>query len=330
MTARDEISKTMALLFKGVHELRVLHTGRSGISSGYFSDPEKATEWACKYSKDPSVKGIYMTINPCDPACLARSPEACKPYAKTTTSDSEITRRYWFPIDCDANRIADVSSTDEEKAAAEAVASRIHDYLREEGFTGLVLADSGDGRHILIPTDLPNDREAADLCARVLVALAEKFSTDKAHVDKKLFNASRILKAYGTMARKGSNTRERPHRMSKIVAGGNGHHAPVARELLEKIAAQAKAPPKEEKQSGDMAAKMEEFLDWGNIQHGERMDYRGGLKWQVDCPFDESHRIPDAAVYQLPSGALAFGCSHNSCAGRTWWDSANSSRGARA
>ena len=77
-------------------------------------------------------EGIYMTINPCDPACLARSPEACKPYAKTTTSDSEITRRYWFPIDCDANRIADVSSTDEEKAAAEAVASRIHDYLREE------------------------------------------------------------------------------------------------------------------------------------------------------------------------------------------------------
>ena len=38
MTARDEISKTMALLFKGVHELRVLHTGRSGISSGYFSN----------------------------------------------------------------------------------------------------------------------------------------------------------------------------------------------------------------------------------------------------------------------------------------------------
>ena len=137
-------------------------------------------------------------------------------------------------------------------------------------------------------------------------------------MDKKLFNASRILKAYGTMARKGSNTRERPHRMSRIVAGGNGHHAPVARELLEKIAAKAKAPPKEEKQSGDIAAKIEEFLDWGNIQHGARMAYKDGLKWQVDCPFDESHRRPDAVVYLLTSGALGFRCSHNSCAGRAW------------
>jgi hypothetical protein len=48
------------------------------------------------------------------------------------------------------------------------------------------------------------------------------------------------------------------------------------------------------------------------------MAYRDGFKWQVTCPFDESHRIPDAVVYQLPNGAMAFRCSHNSCVGRIW------------
>ena len=140
---------------------------------------------ARKLSKNPALPGIYMTINPCDPACLARCPEAYKPYAETTTNDSEIARRCWLPIDCDAKRVADVSSTDEEKAAAGAVASRIHDYLHEEGFPGLVLADSGNGWHILIPIDLPNDAGSAALCSRFLSALAEKFDTDKARRGQK-------------------------------------------------------------------------------------------------------------------------------------------------
>ena len=298
-------------------ELRVPKAGRSKTISGYFLNPEKLVEAVRKLSKNSTLPGIYLTINPCVPGCLARCAEAYKPYAETTTNDSEIARRCWLPIDCDAKRVSDVSSTEEEKAAAGELAYQILKYLNEEGFTGLILADSGNGWHILIPIDLPNDAAAA-LCSAFLSALAQKFDTGKAVVDKKLFNASRILKAYGTVARKGSDTRERPHRMSRIVSGENGHHAPVARDLLEKIAAKVKAPPKEEQQSGDIAGKIEEFLEWGNIQHGARMAYKDGLKWQIACPFDESHGAPDAVVYLLTSGALGFTCSHNSCAGRGW------------
>jgi hypothetical protein len=318
MTAPDEITKGIGLLYKpgDVVELRVPKAGRLKTISGYYSDPEKLAEAVRKLSKDTALAGIYWTINPCVPACLARCPENHKPYAETTTNDSEIAARRWLPIDCDAKRVADVSSTEEEKAAAGELTSRILQYLHEEGFAGLVLADSGNGWHILIPVDLPNDADSTALCAAFLSALAQKFDTGKAAVDKKLSNASRVLKVYGTVARKGSNTRERPWRMSRIVSGG--HHAPVARALLENIAALVKAPPKEEKQSGDMAGKIEEFLEWGNVQHGARMAYRDGLKWQLTCPFDESHRRPDAVVYRLAGGALGFTCSHNTCAGRDW------------
>lgn len=220
--ALDEISKAITLLYKpgDVIELRVPKAGRLRTISGYFSNQEKLAEALRELSKNEALPGIYLTINPCVASCLSRCAENYKPYAETTTSDSEIARRRRLLIDCDAVRVSGVSSTDEEKAAAGELASRVLKYLNDKGLSGLLFADSGNGWHILVPIDLPNDSESTALCSAFLSALAQKFDTNEAVVDKKTFNASRILKAYGTIARKGSDTRERPHRMSKVVSNG--------------------------------------------------------------------------------------------------------------
>jgi hypothetical protein len=52
----------------------------------------------------------------------------------------------------------------------------------------------------------------------VLKALAAKFDTSAVKIDQKVFNASRITKAYGTMTCKGDGMPERPHRISCMFA----------------------------------------------------------------------------------------------------------------
>lgn len=38
----------------------------------------------------------------------------------------------------------------------------------------------------------------------------------------------------------------------------------------------------------------------------------------VECPFDPTHRDPDACIMQEPGGKLSAQCFHNSCTGRGW------------
>jgi len=46
----------------------------------------------------------------------------------------------------------------------------------------------------------------------------------------------------------------------------------------------------------------------------EPFAYEGGWKWQMDCPFDESHKCPDAFAMWKPGDEPNVHCSHNSCA----------------
>jgi len=63
---------------------------------------------------------------------------------------------------------------------------------------------------------------------------------------------------------------------------------------------------------------IEKWLADKGVPVKNKQPYQGGWRWQVDCPFDPSHKAPDAAVYQVSSGALGFKCSHQSCSGYHW------------
>jgi hypothetical protein len=160
---------------------------------------------------------VYVTLNPVEPVLIARAQNKVKRYPKATTSDADIARRRWLPLDFDPVRPADVSATDEEKKAALWRAREVRDYLVEQSWPGPVVGDSGNGAHLLYRVDLPNDRESLELVKGILEALALKFSDRTVEVDTTTCNAARIWKLYGTTARKGDDTGDRPHRRSRLL-----------------------------------------------------------------------------------------------------------------
>lgn len=210
-----EIRRAIEVLFEpgDVVELRAFKDKTT--ASGYFDDFEELAEQAAKL--DGRGFAVYVTLNPADPALLARAQNRVRLHPKATTSDADIVCRRWLPVDFDPVRPADVSSTDKEKQAALRRAREVGDHLGERDWPEPVVGDSGNGAHLLYRVDLPNDRESLELVKGVLEALAFKFSDEAVSVDTTTANAARIWKLYGTTARKGDDTEERPHRHSRLL-----------------------------------------------------------------------------------------------------------------
>jgi hypothetical protein len=220
MHASDIVAACHVLLAPGtVTELRIPHT-RYKTVSGYFDNIEKLAAEAAKWSGQ--APAVYFTLNPVKPALLARAANRLKSYADQTTADDDVLRRIWLPFDFDPVRPAGVSSTDAEHDAALARARECFAWLPSLGFpqSSLLLADSGNGGHVLARIDLPNDAASTALVKRCIEAVALRFSDDHVMVDQTVYNAARIWKLYGTVAGKGDSIPERPHRAAHTLEGG--------------------------------------------------------------------------------------------------------------
>jgi hypothetical protein len=200
-----------------VHELRIPKAGREKTISGYFDDPLKLAQCAADLDGTGKYAGVYITLNPCNPALLARCCNRVRPYAEVTTSDHDILKRCWLLIDCDPKRPSGISSTNREHGRAITIACGVWDDLRGAGFGDPVVADSGNGGHLLYRLDLPNDSRATNLIQRVLVGVAARCAPDDVDIDLTVYNPARICKLYGTMARKVYSTPDRPNRRSCIL-----------------------------------------------------------------------------------------------------------------
>jgi len=214
---REEVLRTCGLFLESgnVHEVRCPKSGRRGTISGYFDDAEALTD--AVLAIDGTVPGVYLTLNPCDPSLLARATNRLKHHARDTTSDANILVRRWLMIDFDPVRPAGISSTDVEHGRAITAACGAWDDLCGAGFPDPVVADSGNGAHLLYRVNLPNDPAVTGMFKDVLAGVAARCAHDDIGVDLTVFNAARICKLYGTMACKGDDMRERPHRRSRLL-----------------------------------------------------------------------------------------------------------------
>jgi hypothetical protein len=234
---RDEVERTVRLLSvpDGVVELRAI--AENGTHSGYFSDPALLAS-STELLDLATVQGAYITLNEVDPALLARRANRVKMRlgAKdATTSDADILRRRWFPIDIDPVRPSGVSSTDDERDLAFRKAGEIAGWLLGHGFPEPVRGDSGNGAHLLYRIDLPNDEESKRLVQQCLSVASLFFSDERCTVDTAVYNAGRIWKLYGTVSRKGDHTSDRPHRRSHLLAVPDPIER-VPKEVLETLA----------------------------------------------------------------------------------------------
>jgi hypothetical protein len=205
-----------------VVELRaIFKNGR--IDSGYFDDFSPLAETAAELDKRADVSSIYWTLNPVNSDCLHRAKNRMREWASkskggATTSDKEILERRFILLDFDgANRPTGISATREELEVAKDKALSVARFLAARKWEAPMAAMSGNGYHLLYRMKLSNDRQSADLLKKCLASLAVMFDDENTKIDTSVFNASRICKVYGTMARKGDDTPERPHRRSALL-----------------------------------------------------------------------------------------------------------------
>ncbi len=323
-----EIHRALKLLFGPgqVIELRALDVPDRGYPKtygGYFDDRNALV----KAASELSGKGIYVSMNVVDSSLLSRCHNRIEVQSKGTklTSDREITRRNWLLIDCDPIRRSGISSTDDERAKALQVAEAIRDEMDLiHDWTHPILADSGNGYHLLYRIDL--EPEDDGVVERILKSLDATHSTPEVSVDKSVYNPARIVKLYGTLSAKGDDTPDRPHRLSRIIESRYGEFSEIPPTPKDRLLCFLdtcscgegdQKPSKQPSTSSVVAGQMANFIDYYNLKVAAPEAFRGGLKWRfTECPMCDHGR--DAALFEFGDGALGAKCFHDSCANWGW------------
>lgn len=226
----------------GVVEVRVLGAEHPDyrwphVESGYFDFAHLADVPQALVGITRAM-GVYVTMNPVNPALQARSANHMRPARRgESTGAADIVARRWFLVDVDPARPSGICATDAEKELACVKATDIREHLTSMGWPPPVRMDSGNGYYLLYRVDLPADD--GGLLRRCIQAL-QPMADDTVHIDNSVWNASRICRLAGTMNCKGDNLPERPHRLSRILEAPESLQVvPVA--LLEALAATLEA-----------------------------------------------------------------------------------------
>ncbi len=308
-----QLKQTLSIFVdaNGIVELRVPKSD-SGPRSGLFDDLDLMAEQAATLDKSGAA-GIYFTPNPILPS-FTRPVRNRVARCSSMVCDADILRRRWLLLDFDPVRDAQCPSTDEEHDAAIARARSCRGVLKKLGWPEPILADSGNGAHLLYRVDIRID-ESSDLLLRdCLGGLSLRFSTRKVQLDTGTGNASRLTRLYGTMNRKGEATDERPHRRSQLLEIPDCLED-VEVDLLKQFADLKQVPitqPKVRLDVGGWLAdrNMRVAFDapWNSHDH----------KWILhQCPWNERH-TRSAFVVQFANGGVSAGCLHRSCRGKGW------------
>lgn len=312
-------------------EIRVIKKGaRKTIISGYFTDADTLIE---KFDTiDPRQANTYITLNAINVSCYSREQKDCFRQTDTTTNNHEIDKFEWLFIDLDPERLAEISSSDAELTCSQMLADKVYEYMKGLGFYEPIRALSGNGHHLLYKIDLQNTTENGELMKRCLAVLADLFNDGVVKIDTVNHNPARICKLYGSLAQKGSNTKERPHRMSMLTS------VPDVIEvndisLLQKLASELPdAPPPPQKARRGSASSSTTSNSNNTFDLEEWMDKFGLDPMRKDtgtncdiyplrhCPFNESHTNGDSKIFHYSDGAIAFKCHHNSCKSYKWQD----------
>ncbi len=157
-----------------------------------------------KDALDLNAKGfnIYTTLNPIKPD-----------FRGQTVSDNDIDFRDLLFIDIDRKGDTTQPANESELKADCDVADKVEAYFLSQGEECLSRVMSGNGYHLYyILSDLKNDEASTAAIKELLGTLALKFDNEHIKIDASVYNASRITKVCGCVARKGTATPDRPYR----------------------------------------------------------------------------------------------------------------------
>ena len=331
-----EIKKTLEVMVTpgDVVELRIFDLYSNRKYCGWFNDLNKMAEAA--FAHDNDSEGTYYTCNSCIQNMLAQVNNKLL-LCKTASSESHIERRRIFGLDIDPERNPKkISSTDYEKQLAYNRAIEVRAWLSSLGFPMPVFGDSGNGNHLDYFTDLPNTPEIKKLYEDVYKAIKAKFPKDAVDVQG-FADANRVWKVYGTVARKGENMPNRPHRRSKLLEVPDERRL-VTVEMMQKVAdtlpkeqtrtpapAQSSSlnPGKNNNNNTGKAWNPEKLKSWLD-EHGagiERTKQDGDITRFIlkTCLMNPEHEgNKEAEVHINGIGVIGYKCHHHSCNEVSW------------
>lgn len=323
-------------VFKGDGKLVEIRLLGKNTYSGYFTNVETliAQIKPLLDANNAQYYGniqAYFTLNEINADLYSREQRDVfvkKP--KSTTTDGDITRRKLVLIDLDPNRAAGISASDAEFEKAHLKAVAIYRYLMNEGFKEPLITKSGNGWHIYVACDMPNDDEHNAIIKRFLQSLGKMFSDGEVEIDEKVFNPARIDKLIGTWAKKGANSQERPWRLATIVKVPSDMSANDDA-LFQKIA--DLLPKEEPRQLPNQQRRMAysnnqpfDLVTWMNehgIKYREKKSGNSTLYELEECPWIDKHsdrKKWDSALFVDCDGKITFNCTHSHCKGKTWHD----------
>jgi len=315
-------------------ELRVLGVHLEGetrpcVFSGFYDEWDCLADDALKIEHIAS--GCYFMPNPLDRTITRLSNSLTRTTAPLASKANILTRRF-FLIDVDNQGVKGESATEQEREDALTLTRQIWGELSAvRGWPDPVYASSGNGGHLLYRIEELVEDDG--LLKNALWSLASMFDGGYGSVDKKVHNPARIWKLYGTLARKGSNTEERPHRRAEILkAPPSLEVVPTAliRDLAGEIkkkthtvdlSANFKKSKKKAHQSRHFEPSpfdLDEWLERTGLSHtlGKWRPTEKGRKAIFDvCPFNMEHNDRSAVLFDNRGGSPAFYCQHNSCDG---------------
>lgn len=220
MTAADEIKKLWKIIASGnssILELRALWP--VGIAPSkppltkHFRAKDHPSVAQCKAAFEAEALrlntlgyNIYIVMNPINESFQGKS-----------AGDADISHRDLLLIDIDRAEKMVAPATDEEVEAARQVADAIKAFMEERGWSDPIRVMSGNGHHLYyVLAEMPNNEKSRFEIQTTLMSLAHRFDDDVVKVDTVVFNASRITKVPGTIARKGLESEGRPYRMAVL------------------------------------------------------------------------------------------------------------------
>ena len=343
----DEVRRALsAILAPGqVFEIRILGArryqgSRPGTAFGFFNDPDAATKKLESFLKliEHRCLGVYYTPNALKPEILARRPHEIDFSDSGAASDADVLERRWLLVDLDPQRLSGISASEAEFTQARLLAEKLFNHLAPF-FGDPIVCRSGNGMHLMYRVELSETKELADddklisACLQQLAVIAPSLGVPGVDVDTTTFNAARIWKLPGTMARKGGELAEqnRVHRLSEMRYKPTSM-TPIPREalvkfaqpILDKLADEAarKALPRAVPEASGYQKEQIVLSDWLS-QHGVKTcktkPWHGGTMFLLDsCPWKGHGRT--AFAVQFGDGRITAGCRQAGCADRGWFD----------
>ena len=312
-------------------EIRLL--GGKSSFSGYFKTADSLIV-NIRYYLEKETDGRYTPLqaycifNDIDEALYGREQHERFVNGAKTTKDDNILKRNFVLVDLDPERVSGVSASNEEFEYAHLKAVAVYRYLVGMGFSEPIICVSGNGYHLYVPCDMPNDDAHHVLVNNFLKSLGNIFSDSHVGIDQSVGNAANLTKLMGTWAKKGSCTPDRPWRQSRFVKVPN--EIKVNEDsLFQKI---ADLLPKEEPKptpnrsrsfSNNTPFDLRSWLNEHGIVYKE--DKQGvNTRFTLEyCPWVDTHsdrKKWDSALFLDENGKITFNCQHSHCKGKTWQD----------